>query len=638
MCGIAGILDPKRHELERTVAAMTATLVHRGPDDDGTWVDEAAGVALGHRRLAIIDLSTAGAQPMASQNERYVLTYNGELYNAPAIAAELGVSLRGHSDTEVLVEAIAAWGLDAALEKINGMFAFALWDKKTRTLSLARDRIGIKPLYWARFGNMVLFGSELKALKAHPAFEPAIDRGALSAFVRFGYVPTPHTIYQGVHKLSPGHVMSFGEGKETVERAFWDLRSYINTAPAIEGTDEALLDGLETLLMDAVKGQMASDVPLGCFLSGGIDSSLVTALMQAQSTQAVKSFSIGFHERDHNEATEAKKVAAHLKTDHTELYVTPEEARAVIPDLARWYDEPFADSSQIPTRIVCNMARKHVTVALSGDGGDEGFAGYNRYFWGARTAARLSGVPLGLRTIGGNLLGGVPGAFWDSLSGVLPRRLSPSKLADKARKMALVLKEPDEQTLYRQLVSQWDRPEAMVLGGREPSSLLMDETLKKDLPDFMDRMRYLDTVTYLPDDILTKVDRASMACSLEVRVPLLDHRVIEHSWALPRRMLVRGGKGKWALRQLLARHVPTAMVERPKQGFGVPIAEWLRGPLKEWGGDLLAADTLGNQGYFDPALAQKLWREHQSGKSDHGFSLWPLLMFQSWLHAAEGGG
>jgi asparagine synthase (glutamine-hydrolysing) len=641
MCGIAGFLDPKRRSGDQTLrglaADMAGALHHRGPDASGAWVDAEAGVTLAHARLSIIDLSAAGAQPMLSASGRFVLSYNGEIYNAGELRAELeqkGHSFRGHSDTEVMVEGFSAWGVRGTVERLIGMFAFAVFDKATRMLTLGRDRLGIKPLYWGHAGGRVVFASELKALAALPEFAPAIDRQALGAYLCTGYVPAPSSIYQDISKLEPGMLLHIAEDGRTSGESYWLLLDEAERGQAapLRLDETQARDELEALLTDAVTRRMVADVPLGVFLSGGIDSATVTALMQANSPTPVKSFTIGFHEKGYNEAAHAKAVAAHLGTDHTELYVTPDEAQAVVPKLPSIYDEPFADSSQIPTFLVSEMTRKQVTVALSGDGGDELFAGYNRYGQGLRVAQALRLLPRPVAAGLSRAIGAVPPATWDRLFEAVPAGVRPRLAGEKLQKLAGVLSD-EPSGYYRSLVAQWPGAWSLVKGAKPLDQPAFSEDIRARFTDELSWMQYADSVTYLPDDILTKVDRASMAVSLEARVPLLDHRVAEFAWRLPTRLKMRGGQGKWLLRQVLHKYVPKALVERPKMGFGVPIDAWLRGPLKEWAGDLLDPAAMTQAGLLDPAPIQEKWAEHQSGERNWQHFLWNVLMFEAWRRA-----
>ena len=625
---------------------MTDTLVHRGPDDAGVWIDGDAGIALGFRRLSILDLSPAGHQPMVSSDGRYVVVFNGEIYNHPDLREALlerGAAFEGHSDTEVILESTIRWGFEATLERLWGMFAIALWDREARRLSLARDRLGKKPLYYGWQQGLFLFGSELKALRAHPAFEARLDRRAVASYVRFAYVPAPASIYEGVRKLAPGHLLHVDAGRATAPRAYWDARRLATCADRSQAAPSPVeaVEALDRLLRDAVARRMVADVPLGAFLSGGVDSATVVALMQAQSARPVRTFTIGFDIPGFNEAVHAKAVAAHLGTDHTELYVTPEEARAVIPRLPVIYDEPFADSSQIPTFLVSQMARRHVTVALSGDGGDELFAGYTRYAWAGNIWARVRHLPAGGRRLIARGIEAVSPRIWDRLYAgietVLPRATRQSQPSDKLYKLAGVLPVAGPDELYLRLVSQWKRPDALVPGAAEYETALNDGEVPARLPDFTERMMFLDLVTYLPDDILAKVDRASMAVSLEARAPLLDHRVVEWAWQQPLSVKVRDGQSKWLLRQVLHRYVPRDLIERPKMGFGVPIGAWLRGPLREWAEHLLDARRLERQGIIDPRPVRALWQAHLTGRRDEQYRLWVVLMFQAWLDAWPAG-
>lgn len=643
MCGITGFFGSVRRkkadELSITVARMAATLHHRGPDDGGVWVDAETGIALGHRRLSIVDLSPEGHQPMLSAGGRYVIVYNGEVYNFMDLRRRLesqGCRFRGHSDTEVMLAAIEQWGLEEAVRRFVGMFAFALWDRKEHVLHLVRDRLGIKPLYYGWMGKTLLFGSELKALRAHPDFEGRIDRNALALFLRHNYIPAPYCIYQGIYKLPPGCMLSINGYSTPMPVPYWSAREVVQRGSAdhFDGSEDEAADQLEILLTEAVRLRMVADVPLGAFLSGGVDSSTVVALMQAQSQRPVETFTIGFYEDEYNEAEDAKAVARHLGTDHTELYVTPEEAMAVIPRLPVLYDEPFADSSQIPTFLVSQLARRHVTVSLSGDGGDELFAGYNRYFWCRSIWRKIGWMPGTLKKAAAGGLKALTPQSWEflfkRLGPVLPERVKQRNPGDKLHKLAEVLVADRPEVMYLNLASHWKDPASLVPGAIEPATALNDPGQWADLHDFTGRMMYLDLVTYLPDDILTKVDRASMGVSLEARVPLLDHRVVEFAWRLPLAMKIRNGQGKWLLRRVLYRYVPHELIERPKMGFGVPIDRWLRGPLKEWANDLLDAGRLKREGFLNPDPITRIWREHLNGERNWQYYLWDILMFQAW--------
>ena len=643
MCGFAGFLQVKQtisaEGMSEVVTRMSDTIRYRGPDDSGAWTDPAAGIALGHRRLSIIDLSPEGHQPMVSPSGRYVIAFNGEIYNFEDLREQLdGYRWRGHSDTEVMLAAFERWGVEGALQRFNGMFAFALWDRTERLLHLARDRVGEKPLYYGWSGDTLLFGSELKALRAHPSWRAEIDRDALSSFLRYNYVPAPYSIYRGIGKLPPAHYLTVStHARDARPQPYWSLKHAAESGVKSPiGMDEReAIDELDTLLRDAVRMRTVADVPVGVFLSGGIDSSTVVALMQAQSARPVRTFSIGFDEEAYNEAKHAKAVAAHLGTDHTELYVTPEQAMAVIPTLPEIYDEPFADSSQIPTILVSKLAREHVTVTLSGDGGDELFCGYVRYFWGRRIWNKIGRVPTGLRNLAGRALTAISPQSWNTLMGGVTRLVPATSLGeltgDRVHKLAEVLSVPSADVLYHGLISHWPRPDSIVHGAHEPATPITDPRQWAALDDFTSRMMYLDAVTYLPDDILVKVDRASMAVSLEARVPLLDHRVVEYAWRVPLSMKIRDGQGKWLLRQVLYRYVPRALIDRPKMGFGVPIDSWLRGPLRGWAEDLLDERKLREGGHFDPAPIREKWAEHLSGKRNWQYWLWDVLMFQAWL-------
>jgi asparagine synthase (glutamine-hydrolysing) len=652
MCGIVGILDINRatHEthLSGDARRMSATLRHRGPDDEGIWMDAAAGIALGHRRLSILDLTTSGHQPMVSSTGRYVVSFNGEIYNFLEIRRELeilGHRFRGRSDTEVLLEAVVEWGLLRALSHFNGMFAFALWDRAERSIHLVRDRLGEKPLYYGRFKNTVLFASELKALRQHPNFRADIDRGALALFLRHKYVPAPFSIYRGVFKLPPASVLTISAGSGSLPSPveYWSLRDAAERgiAEPFDGTASDAVDELEELLCGAVGLRMVSDVPLGAFLSGGIDSSTIVALMQATSKGPVRTFTIGSTDPDYNEAEQAKAVAGHLGADHTELYVTPNDAMGVVPRLPDVYDEPFADSSQIPALLVSALARQHVTVSLSGDAGDELFGGYNRHLWVDRIWSGIGWLPSPVRVMAARTLRAVPPHSWDTLlhasRGLLPAAARVQSPGEKLHKLARILPARSPEAAYLSLVSHWQHPSAVVLDGSEPRTLLSDSSRFPRIPDRTSRMLFLDALTYLPDDILAKVDRASMSVGLEARVPFLDHRVVEFAWSLPSSMKIREGQSKWLLRRLLRRYVPDNLVEKPKMGFGVPIGSWLRHELRDWAEELLTPTRLQSEGFFDPRPIREAWVEHISERRNRQYELWDVLMFEAWLEHQHAG-
>jgi asparagine synthase (glutamine-hydrolysing) len=654
MCGLAGYLDVGTKGVGEvasiTLKRMADTIVARGPDDSGIWDDSTAGIGLVHRRLSILDLSPAGHQPMACCAGRYVIAFNGEIYNHLALRRELeqagsAPAWRGHSDTETLLAGFVAWGIKATVERCIGMFAFAVWDKRECVLTLGRDRLGEKPLYYGWQGGgeraCFLFGSELKALKAHPSLSAKIDRDALCLLMRHNYIPAPHSIYRGIHKLQPGSLLTVSLARrEPVIEAYWSLTEVAvsGTRSPFAGSPEQAVDELEVLLKSAVGQQMVADVPLGAFLSGGIDSSTVVALMQAQSDRPVKTFTIGFNEEGYNEAVHAKAVACHLGTDHTEMYVTPQQALDVIPRLPMLYCEPFADSSQIPTFLVSQLARQKVTVSLSGDAGDELFAGYNRYVLARNLWGKISRMPRGLRSLAAAGIRGVSPAGWNKVLGPLqplaPMSLRQANMGDKLHKGAGVLAARCIDDLYLGLVTHWE-PEGLIIGGREPATCLRGNSLPLSGLDDVQRMMAMDAISYLPDDILVKVDRAAMGVSLEGRVPFLDHRVVEFAWRVPQSMKLRDGVGKWLLCQVLYRHVPKELIERPKMGFGVPIDAWLRGPLKDWAEALLDEGRLRREGYFNPAPIREKWTEHLSGKRNWQYLLWDVLMFQAWLEQEQ---
>ncbi|HKD15349.1 MAG TPA: asparagine synthase (glutamine-hydrolyzing) [Candidatus Angelobacter sp.] len=641
MCGIAGFWQTKRgtqHPSE-VLRQMGAAMAHRGPDDSGCFYDSPTGLGLSFRRLSIIDLSPAGHQPMDSASGRYTIVFNGEVYNFEEIRRELGTGYkwRGHSDTEVMLEAVERWGLEAAVRRFVGMFAFALWDSQEKRLFLVRDRLGIKPLYYGFANGDFVFASELKAIQEYPQFEPKIDREALTLFMRHSYVPAPHCIYQGISKLPPGQILELKSPYKKPELlCYWSASEIAKTGldSRLKSDDRDLVALLEEKLSDAIRLRMIADVPLGAFLSGGVDSSTVVALMQAQSSRPVKTFTIGFYEDRYNEASHAKRVAQHLGTDHTELYLTAGQTLDVIPLLARTYDEPFADSSQIPTYLVSKLARDQVTVSLSGDGGDELFGGYGRYF---RTRAIWNSVkwaPMPVRRMAGRLIHLLPPSGFDRayswLNPVIPRAKRLSSVGDKAYKFAQFLDSPDVDAIYVQALSYWT-PSAIVLDSRDPETVTRFIHDSSWLHNMEERMMLTDLVNYLPDDILVKVDRASMAVSLEARVPLIDHRLVEFTWKLPLHLKIRNGVSKWILRQVLYKYVPQELIERPKMGFGVPIDSWLRGPLREWAEDLLSAESLGQHGFLNVKAIRQKWVEHLAGAQNWHHLLWVVLMFQDWF-------
>jgi len=654
MCGLAGFVSLQSENAEvltHIVKGMGQMLSHRGPDDDGIWCDETAGVALAHCRLAILDLSPAGRQPMVSASGRYVIVFNGEIYNFREIRKQLvsghhqTLSWRGHSDTEVMLAAIDAWGMNRAIRQFVGMFAFALWDRQERTLTLARDRLGEKPLYYGWQGSTFLFGSELKALRMHPAWRGEIDRNALARFMRFSYVPTPWSIHLGIRKLLPGTTLTLAEaaapGYVPEPEAYWSARDMFEEREyrQLLTSDKEAEEALNDLLRKTISDKMVADVPLGAFLSGGVDSSTIVALMQAESNRPVKTFSIGFHESGYNEASHAAVVARHLGTEHTELYVTPAEAMDVIPRLPEIYDEPFADVSQIPTFLVSQMTRQQVTVALSGDGGDELFGGYNRYVAGSGIWRGIGWMPRVLRKCSAAFLTSVSPQAWDAVfsrcTPILPPLARQRLPGDKLHKLAGVLEASSPESMYQWLVSHWSDPAAVVLHTDDVETGQVCTGTWTNPREFAWNMMYYDLVGYLPDDILCKVDRAAMSASLETRVPFLDHRVVEFAWRLPLSIKIRQGKGKWILRQVLYRYVPSRLIERPKMGFGVPIDTWLRGPLRSWAEDMLSEQRLRENGYLNPDPIRRKWVEHLSGKRNWQYHLWDVLMFQQWLDRWE---
>lgn len=647
MCGITGVFKSSGID-EQVLEAMCAALEHRGPNSKGVWLCSSRSLALGHSRLAILDLSDAGQQPMLSQCRRYVIAFNGEIYNHLSLREQLAetgfdISWRGHSDTETLLECFSKWGVEKTLVQTVGMFAIALWDTEQKVLTLTRDRVGEKPLYWGWSGDTLLFGSELKALKVHPAFKPEVDRNALTLLLRHCYIPAPYSIYRGIGKLMPGHWVSIplGGGVELAKKAlpqpYWTINQVVERGlnQPFSGSPEVAVDALENRLTESIGEQMLSDVPLGAFLSGGIDSSTVVSLMQAQSSRPVKTFTIGFQEGGYNEAVHASEVAKHLGTEHHELYVSSRDALSVIPKLPEIYCEPFGDSSQIPTFLVSCIAKQDVTVALSGDGGDELFGGYNRYVAAQKVWGPVQKLPPFVRSMAASGLRALTPAQWDKLfeklKPVLPRKLQLAIPGEKARKLSEVLSLTDGHAFYRQLTSHWTDPGSIVIGGSEPETLITNPNAWPDTDCLEHAMMAMDAQTYMADDILTKVDRAAMAVSLETRVPMLDHRVIELAWQMPLEYKIRNGQGKWLLRQVLYRHVPKELIERPKMGFGIPLDSWLRGPLRDWAESLLCEHRLREEGFFHAGPIRAMWQEHLSGAQNWQYHLWNVLMFQAWL-------
>ena len=647
MCGIAGFLSsaaPGSAESRRRISIMCDAIVHRGPDYGDCWTDEDGRVALGHRRLAILDLSEAGAQPMPSASGRWIIVFNGEIYNHQKLRRELDAtaaapSWRGHSDTETLLAGFDAWGVEATLQRAHGMFAFALWDKSTRQLTLARDRVGEKPLYYGWQGetgaDFFLFGSDLAAVKRHPSFAAEIDRNALVDFMRHNCIGGQQSIYRSIYKLPPGCLAKISlDSREPVISCYWsatEVARYGTENPFSGSPDEAI-NALDSLLGAIVQDQLTADVPVGVFLSGGIDSSIIVALMQSRSPRPVKSFSIGFDDESFDEARHSRAVANYLGTEHSELYVTAAQAMEVIPNLSGIYSEPFADSSQIPTYLVSQLARQQVTVSLSGDGGDELFCGYNRYSATAQVWSKLQHIPRSARQLAARALLSVSPQHWDRLTKFLPH----THVGDKLHKGARLLSSRSAEELYAGLTSQWANPSAVVINGADMGN--SDWPQENAFPCFnqVERMMLADLLGYLPNDILTKVDRAAMAASLETRVPFLDHRVIEFAWSLPFNYKFRDGITKWSLRQLLFRYVPQALLARPKMGFAVPIGDWLRGPLRDWAEALLCEHRLRSEGYLNPRPIRQKWTEHLSGRCNWQDHLWSILMFQSWLERSRG--
>jgi len=648
MCGIVGFYSSNYHEVDdlyQIIWNMTESLEHRGPDDKGVWKDSELNMFMGHRRLSILDLTDAGHQPMYSRCKRYIIILNGEIYNHVELRKKLNKSSewRGSSDTETIIECIAEWGVEKTLNDLEGMFSIALWDLTNKKLYLARDPFGEKPLYYGWQGNNFFFGSELKSLKVHPQFISNLDRNSLALYFRHNCIPSPYSIYEGINKLIPGSYLTLdfkdiGKAKSAKPTPFWQLNDAIRFSKenAFQGTAEEAIEEVEFQLNKSVKQQMLSDVPLGAFLSGGIDSSTIVALMQKNSMDPVKTFTIGFDNNDFDEAIYAKEVAKHLGTDHTELYLSPDDAMSVIPSLSSMYCEPFSDSSQIPTYLVSKLASESVVVSLSGDGGDEIFGGYNRYTEGQKVWSNFNKLPKSIRHTSGALLTSFSPRIWDrafsTAKYLLPRKFRFTSPGDKAHKLAEVLYQDTQEEFYKTLCSHWKDPENIVLNSKEYPTLLTNETGWLGSNNFIENMMAMDTNTYLADDILVKVDRAAMACSLETRIPMLSKNVVQSAWSLPLDLKIRDGVGKWPLRQVLYKHVPKDLIERPKQGFGMPLGDWLRGPLHEWASDLLNKENLTNSGYINPEPVMKLWDEHSKGERNWQYQLWDVLMFETWLN------
>ncbi|PPR79479.1 MAG: Asparagine synthetase [glutamine-hydrolyzing] 1 [Alphaproteobacteria bacterium MarineAlpha2_Bin1] len=635
MCGIVGVFDRfnnfSTEELKATVKSMSKRVSHRGPDSSGIWFDNNFGISIGHERLSIIDLSERGSQPMISSDQRYIIAYNGEIYNNDDLRKELAkykVNFRGNSDTETLLESIRTWGLEKALNKLIGMFAFALWDKKNKTLQLIRDRVGIKPLYWGRFGQIFAFASEIQSFEEIPRIELSINREAIKSLLKYNYIPSPLSIYNNIYKLDPGCILTIDSvGNNKLEK-FWDIKVLSNSAISYKDVIQTQ-EEIEKLIIDSIKRRMISDVPLGAFLSGGIDSSLVVALMQKESIKPIKTFTIGFSNKDYNEATYAKKIAEHLGTDHTEHYITDIEALEIINKLPYIFDEPFADVSQIPTYFVSELAKKSVSVVLSGDGGDEVFAGYTRYLWSNYYSKKVRVIPRIIRTGISEIIRRTPPDIITKIFNLLPNKIRPPQASDRLIKLASILDIDDQLIVYNSLISQWQNPDEIVIGNEE-KKFYSDISFSRSKSNVYN-MQILDIINYLPNDILTKLDRTSMSLSLEARVPLIDHRIIESAINLPDNMKIHKGQGKKILRDILSKHLPDNFINRPKQGFTVPLGDWLRGPLIEWAEDMLSEEKIIKEGFFEPNTIKHYWNEHKLGSANRQNQLWGILMFQSWI-------
>ena len=643
MCGLTGFVSFTSSDvtyLHSSINEMLNTLYHRGPDSQGLWVDVNQGLAFGHCRLAIQDLTNTGHQPMTSNSNRFVMVFNGEIYNHLNLRKEIEregyltqSTWRGHSDTETILAGFDAWGIEATVDKMIGMFAIALWDRKKHQLTLMRDRLGEKPLYYGWQNDTFLFCSELKALKKHDDFESEIDRDSLALYLRYNTIPAPYSIYKGIYKLKPGQILTLDSSKNIKKDCYWTVSdvSVNDQHQPFKGTTKEAIRGLENTLLTSIDNQMISDVQLGAFLSGGVDSSTIVALMQSISNKPIKTFTIGFDATEFNEAIYAKKVAKHLKTDHTEVYLGDKSALDIIPNIFNIYDEPFADSSQLPTILLSQIAKKEVTVSLSGDGGDELFAGYTRHQKIHSLWPKLSKIPKTFRQLGASLLSSIPYHRWQQIQGFLPKAYNIPLLGDKVKKTASMLAANSLDSAYLSLVSQCETPENWVLNSKEPPNFIKANFNQLSNLTDVEIVMVLDTMFYLSDDILVKVDRAAMSQSLEVRVPFLDHNVVEYAWRLPLHFKLHEDSSKWVLREVLKRYVPMSLIDRPKMGFAAPIGHWLRYDLKDWAETLIDEYRLSNEGFFNVTLVRQLWREHLSGKFNHQYQLWTILMFQLWL-------
>ena len=647
MCGLTGFIGGNKSynilDSSPIINSMLSKIHHRGPDDHGTWSDSNNRVILGHKRLSIIDTSIAGHQPMHSHSKRYVIIFNGEIYNQAELKTKLNNDNKapnwsGTSDTEILLACFDVWGVKKTISNCVGMFSIALWDREYKKLNLIVDRVGEKPLYYGWQGSgksrTFLFGSELKALKEHPAFEKDINRDSISLLMRHSYIPQPNSIWKGIHKLEPGNILTISlNNTEPKLLKYWSANEAIKTSKLNKKhiSKEEAVSQFDILLKNIISKQMLADVPVGAFLSGGVDSSTIAAHMQAQSTSKIKTFTIGFNEDKQNEAEYARKIANYLGTDHTELILSATDAKNIIPMIPTIYDEPFADSSQIPTYLVSKLARDDVKVALTGDGADEILCGYNRYQVSKKLWGKFNEIPYSLRKIGGQVIQNIPSSILNSIHKFYPGGNKSNNFSDRVYKGARLLKAKNIDQFYRDFISYWDDPESLIIKSKEPTTILNGNLENIENMTDIERMMYLDLLSYLPGDILTKVDRASMANSLETRLPFLDHRLIEFAWSLPNEYKYDKGQTKLILKEVLNKYVPKKLYDRPKQGFGIPINEWLRGSLRDWGEDLLSEQKLENQGFFDAKKIRKKWLEHQSGKSNWQHQIWNVLMFQSWL-------